>query len=771
MRFRTRITTASILLAVIPLLIASITIGELSYESGRDGLREEVERNLISRRNLKLQEVESYLLTIEKQAITQASSTMFINAASIFISAFDNYLTETEQNPLTKQKLDAYYEDKFHTTYKQKNSGHQLNISQLKQSISSTGIALQSAYIGDNPNPLGSKDALDSYNDNSSYSAAHQSFHPSIRTFLNAFGYYDIFIVDPKNGNVVYSVFKEMDYATSLETGPYKNSGLAQAYNNAKSLSHGQAKFTQFSPYTPSYESPAAFISTPIMEDGQLSAILIFQMPVGDLNKMMTFDGNWSENGMGESAEIYLVDKNKKILNNSRFFVENNKAFLELIKASGFDQTVVENIVNKQSNIGILPVNSLGVDAALQGQSGFSIFNDYRDVPVVSAYAPVKVGNLGWAILSEVDAEEAFRSTTELGENIIRNVIAFLLVALALSIAIGWRIASSATRPIEVVSNTVQKIAKNNDFTLEVPNEDDEIKSLSSAINRLIKNLNLSIGSVKNTVDILKDSSKHVADMTDDMRNNIAKQESECSQVASAASELQSTANEVATNAASTANQTSNANQTTQQTQSIVKDSNAASIKLADELSQSKDILNKVAQESEQISAVLDVINGIAEQTNLLALNAAIEAARAGEQGRGFAVVADEVRQLAQRTQSATTEIEQMIIHLQSSSTEAVGAIDRGNSMAAESVTHSSKISESLNQVADLVSNIADMNTQVATASEEQSYVVAEIGKNVNNINDATSASSVNSQKLKEMADKLNHMSSSLHTAVSKYII
>jgi methyl-accepting chemotaxis protein len=333
-------------------------------------------------------------------------------------------------------------------------------------------------------------------------------------------------------------------------------------------------------------------------------------------------------------------------------------------------------------------------------------------------------------------------------------------------------LAINVTRPIEEVCDAVQRISENNDFTQSIPeNGDKEIQALGVSINNLVNNLQKSISKVKSAIGVLKDSSEQVASMTHDINDNISQQESECNQVASAATQLQSTATEVANNAARTADQTSQANQTALTTQNIVVASNEASVKLADELSQGKNILSRVAKESNQISAVLDVINGIAEQTNLLALNAAIEAARAGEQGRGFAVVADEVRQLAKRTQSATTEIEEMINNLQTSSTEAVGAIERGDLMADQSVENSNKISESLSSVTEFLTTISDMNAQIATASEQQSSVVTEIGSSANSINQAASENSERAAKLNTMADNLNDMSKELHRAISRYNI
>jgi len=773
MRFKTRITTYSILLAIIPMMVASIIIGELSYESGQASLNKEVQNNLESRRNLKKAEVEGYIQTIENQVISQAVSTMFVDASKAFIPAFNNYLIETASNEVdNQQKLARYYEQDFHKTYQEKNNGNSLNINQLKQSISPTGLALQGAYIGDNPNALGSKDALNQYEDGSTYSVTHQYYHPGIRSFLSAFGYYDIFIVEPNNGQIVYSVFKEMDYATSLVSGPYRESGLANAYKLGKNLTHGTAAFTQFEPYTPSYESAASFVASPIMENGKLLAVLIFQMPVDALNAIMTFSGKWRENNMGESAEIYLVDKSKHILNDSRFYAEDSNAFIDTLTKSGFETDTINNIKNKGTTIGLMPVKSPGIESALKGSTGFDIFNDYRNIPVASAYGPINAGNLGWIILSEIDVSEAYASIEELKTSIITSVVSFSIIALILSIAIGWHLARKVTIPIETVSSAVEAIAENQDLSLSVPTAGDkEIQTLGASVNSLVNSLRSSIDQVKQTADGLRTSSQSMAKMSNEMSSSIQHQEKECALVATSVTQLHGTAEEVASNANNTADETQQAKNVASESFNIVSRSSQASIKLADELTIGKDILSQVAKESEQISAVLDVINGIAEQTNLLALNAAIEAARAGEQGRGFAVVADEVRQLAQRTQSATTEIEQMISNLQSSSGKAVEAIDKGNDMADESVEFSKSIDESIHKVTDIVSKISDMNLQIATASAEQTSVVSEMNNSVNNINTAAGNNAQQAEQLTEMAEKLQGVSNSLHDSINRYTL
>jgi methyl-accepting chemotaxis protein len=169
--------------------------------------------------------------------------------------------------------------------------------------VSDTGKALQFTFISDNPNALGEKDKLLKADNSSMYNQIHQKYHSSFRNYLNAFSYYDIFMIDIDSGEVVYSVYKELDFATSLLTGPYKSSGLGVAFNQAKTLNQGESVLIDFDPYLPSYNSPASFIASPIFVAGKREGVLIFQMPVEKINQIMTYDENWQKSGMGVSGE------------------------------------------------------------------------------------------------------------------------------------------------------------------------------------------------------------------------------------------------------------------------------------------------------------------------------------------------------------------------------------------------------------------------------------------------------------------------------------
>ena len=201
-----------------------------------------------------------------------------------------------------RQDLEAYYKNQFNVEYQKNNPGKNTPISEWLAKLDDHSLVMQYLYIASNKNPLGSKDQLEQATDGSPYSALHGQVHHIIRNFLYKFGYYDIFLVEPQKGYVVYSVFKELDYATSLLSGPHANTNLGDSFRQAlKAGQQGQANavaLVDYKRYPPSYEAPAGFIASPIMDAGKLIGVLVFQMPIDRLNAIMN-----EREGMGKTGE------------------------------------------------------------------------------------------------------------------------------------------------------------------------------------------------------------------------------------------------------------------------------------------------------------------------------------------------------------------------------------------------------------------------------------------------------------------------------------
>lgn len=388
----------------------------------------------------------------------------------------------------------------------------------------------------------------------------------------------------------------------------------------------------------------------------------------------------------------------------------------------------------------------------------------------VAAKIPIKASGNTWSILIELPEEVVLASTNQLINTIDGNIVAIVssaiviaLVVTLIVIAIVVLIINSIVRPIKELDEMVQNLASaDGDLTQDIRlNTHAELISLSNGFNKFIVKLRDMVQQLKIVGDAAKLTAVQGKQINQKSLEATNDQQREIDSVVTATNEMSATASEVSQVAVEVADSAKNARETVLSSQKSLSGSVNTVQELTDDMQQASQSISEVASRTEDINRILDVIRAIAEQTNLLALNAAIEAARAGEQGRGFAVVADEVRSLASKTQTSTEEINQMIQSLQGGVKQAVTVIESGTSKAKGAMEETRLSYDSLASVVGDISAIADNIGQVATAAEEQSAVSEEVSRNLTIIGDAARA-------LANLAGESNQSSADLEAEMSK---
>lgn len=377
---------------------------------------------------------------------------------------------------------------------------------------------------------------------------------------------------------------------------------------------------------------------------------------------------------------------------------------------------------------------------------------------------------------SETILKELSNTLTKTVDNKVSTItVIFVLSTIIFSIIIiGFitLILKNTLFSLTQLSRLMQDVESKNDLTIRCSNTSkDEIGIMSSSFNKMLEKFEALVQQINSSSTQLATASEEVSSVAQESTNGILQQRSETDMIATAMNEMAATVQEVASSAEAAAGAAHSANNDAQVGSEVVRNTAKVIAQLTADVSNASNAIHELESDSENIGTILDVIKNIAEQTNLLALNAAIEAARAGEQGRGFAVVADEVRTLASRTQESTQEIEEMISKLQTGAKHAVEVMAKGLDQAVRGEEQAKEASESLEAITRAVSTINEMNTHIASAAEEQSATADEMNRNIVNISQVSDQTASGSEQTTTAANELAQLANELQQLISQFKI
>ena len=619
MKFKYKVMGALLAAGIVPMIVISVFDISRMKTMAEDAARAEIASVV----DLKKEMVETYFGTLLSTARTLAINPVVTEATRDFTAAVSEL--DTSDAAAGAQGLRQRY------LYQQENTtGATPADLERWTDIDPVSETMQQLYISENPEKIGEKHLLMSAGDGSRYSDLHALYHPYFKAYLEEFAFYDIFLFEPSEGRIVYSVFKELDYGTSFVNGPYSGTGFGRAVQQIIRDRSDDLVFVDFEPYEPSYNQDAAFMLAPLKDGDDLIGIIAFQMPVDRINAIVN-----KEIAGFQTAETFLIGANGQL------------------------RSVPENADNLAIGSAL---SSEVITAALGGSEGLTAGTDHRGVPVIAGFERVSLPGLNWKIILSVSQEEAMADADASIRDAVVNLAIFGLIILAC----GYGLSIYLLRPVQALGR---------DFH-------ETVVGAMTALHKASKRSKTAAESMVSTAEATSRQGSVVKDNSVAASQNVAI-------VAAAMDQMASSIQEIVKGVTKTSSLTGDA---------------------SDRADVATSSLQNLETATKRITGVVSLIKEIANKTNLLALNASIEAARAGDAGRGFAVVAEEVRKLASQTTSSTEEIGAEV----DSVTKAV----RENVAAIRAITEAIEL-------------VRDQATAMSTAAEEQGAVTAEITGNM----------------------------------------
>lgn len=471
------------LIMVLTSLIGAIVFGFLSFLESRNSLREAAFDELTAIRTARASQIEAYFDTVFKETNVISENPLVSDSVVAFRQAFNAIeAVQGLEDVNFAESLEQYYSEKSLpelSTYIENGDATYGGFSPKTQA----GKYLQFRYIAQNPHSRFERAKLTKSLGQTDYAVAHEKYHSELKFIVNQFEYYDMFLIDHETGNIVYTSRKETDFATNIYDGPYRASRLGEVVDRVKDdPSQGAVYMSDYEFYLPSNNRPAIFIASGIYENDRLEGIVAIQLTIDDIDKIMTSGGQWKSVGLKNTGETYIVGADYKMRNNSRFAAEDFDNYLVQIRQENVSEKTINQIKERKSSVLIQVVKTRASEQALAGKTDTEVIEDYRGVPVLSAYTPFEIKGQTFAILAEIDAAEAFEPVTRL---MMRTAITTAIV-IPLSAIAGIWLSSMLMRPAREMGTISSAFLKGDETARFDNTRKDEWGTLSNNMNSVL---------------------------------------------------------------------------------------------------------------------------------------------------------------------------------------------------------------------------------------------------------------------------------------------
>lgn len=464
-------------------LVSIFLTGWFSYRSAREALETVTFDRMTTLRESQKQAVESYFHDLREDVMILPSLPTIVRATRDFADAYRALEARRGRSTLTpaeRKALRVYYEKQFLPKV-QRASDRQRTVEEFWPKDDRAQF-LQYHYIAANPHVWQERGRLNAASDRSRYSAIHAQVHPVIQNVVQAFGFYDLYLIEAQTGRILYSFQKETDFGTSLLTGPYRETKLARAFQRA---AKGAVTLVDFEHYPPSLLMPSAFFAAPIFDDSRVTGVLVAQISSDRINALTTSNHNWRAVGLGETGETYLIGDDHKLRSDARPLVETPSEYAQQLLAIGTDPALVDRMSVHSTSVLYQEILTEASMEALRGITDTKITTDYRGIPVLSSYAPLAITDVHWALVAKIEVAEALAPVQHLRE----TVRALGVIVTLFSGFLGYIFARSFTRPILLLTERAAELGKG-DLSKRVPvTSADELGLLASSFNQMAENL------------------------------------------------------------------------------------------------------------------------------------------------------------------------------------------------------------------------------------------------------------------------------------------